>query len=129
MGDSLRAIASACIDLSDGLLADLPRLAESSGCGARICTSEQPAGIGRRSGERAGEAAWQHALAGGEDYELCLAAPTQRAAELDFGSWPTRLDRATQPLRPVAAGARPGAAASCAAVIQFSQSRFDHFAS
>src|SRR5258705_3476451 len=36
LGVALRRLASACIDLSDGLLADLPRLAAASGCGAEL---------------------------------------------------------------------------------------------
>lgn len=43
LGEALRGLASACIDLSDGLWADLPRLAAASGCGwirASSCGTE-----------------------------------------------------------------------------------------
>ena len=68
--------------LSDGLLADVPRLAAASGCGARLDRRPScrfPTAL-RALG---GESAWQHALAGGEDYELCLAAPPAQAAALE----------------------------------------------
>ena len=44
LGDALRGVASACIDLSDGLLADLPRLASASGCGALLEVDRLPRG-------------------------------------------------------------------------------------
>ena len=123
LGEALRGIASACIDLSDGLLADLPRLATASGCGALVDVDQLPVSAALRA--LAGESAWQQALAGGEDYELCLAAPPARAAALEgvAARLAVPLSRCGQ-LRPAAGlELRRGAA-----VIQFSQSRFDHFA-
>lgn len=123
LGEALRGIASACIDLSDGLLADLPRLAASSDCGALLDVDRLPVSAALR--ELAGDGAWQHALAGGEDYELCLAAAPARAVELASlaGQLGVPLSRCGQ-LR-----SAPGLELRRAgAVIQFSQSPFDHFA-
>lgn len=67
-GQILRAktLASAMIDISDGLSTDLRHLCEESGVGARIYAEKVPA---------AGGAANLHfALHGGEDYELLFAA-------------------------------------------------------
>ncbi len=122
LGRALRGVASACIDLSDGLLADLPRLAAACGCGAWLELEQLPMSAGLRA--LAGTTAWEHALSGGEDYELCLAAPPQRAvalaslaAQLDLPL--TRCGR----LRSV-----PGLELRRAGtVIQFSQSPYDHF--
>ncbi len=80
LGASLRGVATACIDLSDGLLADLARLAAASGCGAELELGSLP--LSEALQAIAGEQAWQQALAGGEDYELCFTAPPGRAAAL-----------------------------------------------
>jgi thiamine-monophosphate kinase len=123
LGVALRGVASACIDLSDGLLADLPRLAAASGCGAWLEVEQLPISAALRA--LTGTSAWQHALAGGEDYELCVAAPPARAEALQSlaGRLAVPLTRCGQ-LR-----SAPGLELRRAgAVIQFSQSRFDHFA-
>lgn len=123
LGEALRGVASACIDLSDGLLADLPRLARASGCGAVIHVDRLPLSAAARA--VAGESAWQYALAGGEDYELCFAVPPARTATLAAlaARLAVPLTRCGQ-LRPAPRLElrRDGA------VIQFSQSPFDHFA-
>jgi len=72
-GISLRAIASACIDVSDGLAADLGHLLDASGAGATLELARLP-----RSDALAAltdAARWGHQLAGGDDYELCFTAP------------------------------------------------------
>jgi thiamine-monophosphate kinase len=123
LGEALRGIASACIDLSDGLLADLPRLAASSDCGAVLDVERLP--VSAALHELAGDSAWQHALAGGEDYELCLAAAPAHAAHLQAlaGQLAVPLSRCGQLRAAPGLELRRGAA-----VIQFSQSAFDHFA-
>jgi thiamine-monophosphate kinase len=65
LGRALRGIASAAIDVSDGLLADLGHLCRASGCGASIDIERLP---------RAAAASLEQALYGGDDYELCLTA-------------------------------------------------------
>ena len=42
LGQWLRALASACIDVSDGLFGDLGKLAAASGCGAEIDVTRLP---------------------------------------------------------------------------------------
>jgi thiamine-monophosphate kinase len=80
LGVGLRKLASACIDLSDGLLADLPRLAAASGCGAELEVDRLPLSPALRA--VSGDSAWQQALAGGEDYELCFTASAAHAPQL-----------------------------------------------
>ena len=74
LGLALRGIASACIDISDGLAGDLAKLCRASGVGARLDCPRLP-----RSGpliEAAGEeASLRFALSGGDDYELLFTAP------------------------------------------------------
>lgn len=60
----LRQKATACIDISDGLAADLARLCEASGVSAAL--DSVPVDHG---------ATLEHALYGGEDYELLFTSP------------------------------------------------------
>ena len=64
LGQSLRGRATACMDISDGLAIDLHRLCAASGCGATL--AGVPLAIG---------ASVEHALFGGEDYELLYTGP------------------------------------------------------
>ena len=73
-GLALRGLASAAIDLSDGLLPDLGHLCEASGVGAELDATALPLadGLVAALGE---EGARQAALAGGDDYELLVSLP------------------------------------------------------
>ena len=74
LGQSLAGIATAAIDISDGLYGDLQKLLAASGVGAQIELDALPLSAALRS--RCGpEAQRQFALSGGDDYELCFAAP------------------------------------------------------
>jgi thiamine-monophosphate kinase len=81
-GLALRALASAAIDVSDGLLADLGHLCERSGCGALIDVERVPLSAELLS-TFPPQIALAHALGGGDDYELCFTAPPSRAEEID----------------------------------------------
>ncbi|MCZ8130375.1 MAG: thiamine-phosphate kinase [Steroidobacteraceae bacterium] len=73
-GQRLVGIASACIDVSDGLAQDLGRLAAASAVAAVIRARELP--LSRALHAAAGEArAREFALAGGDDYELLFTVP------------------------------------------------------
>jgi thiamine-monophosphate kinase len=87
LGIALRGLATACIDVSDGLAGDLEKLCSASGVGADIESRELPLSAGLCS--VAGlEARLGFALGGGDDYELLFTAtPADRAriAALDAG--------------------------------------------
>jgi len=77
----LRGRAHACIDVSDGLLADLGHICAASGVGAEIAAESLPASpalLALFDDER--RRALQ--LAGGDDYELCFTAPDSASSLL-----------------------------------------------
>jgi thiamine-monophosphate kinase len=77
-GQALRLIASAGIDISDGLAQDAGHLARASRCGARIELARLPLSPAYHGLTRHLDDPWLPALAGGEDYELLLAVPPER---------------------------------------------------
>ncbi len=86
LGLGLRGIASAMLDVSDGLLGDLDHILESSGVGAVIDEANLPlAPLVAACGDPA--RAFAACTGGGDDYELLFTAPpTQRAALADLSA-------------------------------------------
>jgi thiamine-monophosphate kinase len=81
LGQALRGIASACIDISDGLCADVAHIMERSYLGCDIDSRALP--LSSQLLALKGEAgAIPLALHGGDDYELCFTVPVQKEAEL-----------------------------------------------
>jgi thiamine-monophosphate kinase len=68
-----RRLATACIDLSDGLSTDLAHLCAASNVAAEIEAARLP--LHPLTGTQTPEAAFHSALHGGEDYELLFTAP------------------------------------------------------
>jgi thiamine-monophosphate kinase len=123
LGERLREFASACIDVSDGLLADAAKLAHASGTGVEIHYEALPvsAALEQAAGT---ERARELALTGGDDYELCfsvaeknLAAFTQEVAPQRWAYQRIGVLRAS----PGAVVLRDGS------VMQFSHSGYQHF--
>lgn len=81
LGIALRGRASACIDISDGLAADLAHILDASGVGATIDLSALPVSPAlSAAGDATRVQAW--ILDGGDDYELCFSLPRGRFDEL-----------------------------------------------
>jgi thiamine-monophosphate kinase len=72
LGQALRGQATACIDISDGLLADLGHLCAASGVGMALESAALPLSPALAG---AGDRARDWALAGGDDYELAFTLP------------------------------------------------------
>jgi thiamine-monophosphate kinase len=81
-GLAARGIATAAMDLSDGLIGDLPKLAQASGLAAHVALERLPLSEALRAAV-SGAQARDWALAAGDDYELLLAVPAPRYAELE----------------------------------------------
>ena len=81
-GQALRDLASAAIDISDGLISDLGHILKASGCGARLNLDALPlSGVMKSHFEPEQALTW--ALSGGEDYELCFTVPEINRGALD----------------------------------------------
>ena len=78
LGQALRGLASAALDISDGLLADLGHILDASGVGATVRAAAVPLSPAARGlpGARA------VALTGGDDYELLFTAAAARRQEV-----------------------------------------------
>jgi thiamine-monophosphate kinase len=79
LGNALRGIANAAIDISDGLVADLGHVLEVSRVGAELRADALPLSAAARDLPGARDAA----LAGGDDYELLFTAPPKRRVEIE----------------------------------------------
>jgi len=124
VGISLRGLASACIDVSDGLGGDLEKLCAASGCGAEVDAAALPVSdslcgaVGR-------ELAREYALTGGDDYELLFTVPLARLGAMTIaiahGLGPVTRIGSLVSGNGVRVFTRGG-------VMQFSGAGFDHFA-
>ena len=87
LGQVLPGYASACIDISDGLLSDLGHVLRASSCGARLELGKLPQ-PGILDGLE-NELKWTYQLSGGDDYELLFTLP--RSYEAMIASWRQQL--------------------------------------
>lgn len=79
VGRRLLQVASAAIDISDGLATDLAHVLEASGVGAEVMLDSLPlSGPVAHSITQSGD--WDLALGSGDDYELCFTVPPDRRA-------------------------------------------------
>lgn len=78
LGRSLRGIASAMADVSDGLIADLGHICAASGVAATVRAASVPLSAHALELIRNGEADLAALLTGGDDYELVFCVPPDR---------------------------------------------------
>jgi thiamine-monophosphate kinase len=81
LGIAARELANAAMDLSDGLVGDLPKLAMACGLAAHVDVEKLPLSVELR-GSVDIQQARDWALGGGDDYELLLAVPPAKFSEL-----------------------------------------------
>ncbi len=81
-GQALRGVASAAIDVSDGLAADLGHLLAAERHGATLHAARLPLSAPVQE-QVAATGDWMLALAGGDDYELCFTTDARHRAEVE----------------------------------------------
>lgn len=82
-GVALRRIASAAIDISDGLLADLGHILEASGVGAKLDLEALPTSSELQQCVPDAESRLRLALSAGDDYELCFTIPESKLEQFE----------------------------------------------
>lgn len=81
LGQALGGLANSCIDISDGLLADLGHIVKASGVGAVVELARLPSPA--ELSDLSDEDRWDLQLGGGDDYELCFTAAPERWEEIN----------------------------------------------
>jgi thiamine-monophosphate kinase len=93
-GRALPGVASAAIDISDGLLADLGHIAEQSGMDLEIQAADIPISASVQTCVDVDPALMALVFGGGDDYELAFSAPSEKAEQIL-----TLADTTTTPVR------------------------------
>ncbi|WP_339739793.1 thiamine-phosphate kinase [uncultured Maricaulis sp.] len=78
LGQRLRGLASACLDISDGLIADAGHIAELNGVRIELQSSQIPLSPSAVAAVKAGQIDLAGLVTGGDDYELFFCAPASR---------------------------------------------------
>lgn len=124
LGQSLLGVASAAIDVSDGLLADVAHIADASQSGAEVYVSQLPISPELKA-VADGDSLNRYALVGGDDYELCFTIAPQHREQIKefselFGLPLTEVGRIT-------AGQGVSCLAANGELLDFSQKGYQHF--
>ena len=136
LGTALRGVANSAIDISDGLLADLGHILESSGVGAEISFDELPISNLMRKCMISPEFEFQSKtgedsllqrciLAGGDDYELCFTAPVAQRGTMEGISHRINLPLAR--IGTIVKGSGCIVRSADGSIINMGESGFDHF--
>lgn len=124
IGRSMLGIASAAIDISDGLISDLGHICEQSCVGARLILEQIP--ISNQIStylQHGGD--WATVLAAGDDYELCITVPpTQQSLLEDIR---TNLDCELALVGEIVPGSGVDCIQADGSILTDSISGYDHF--
>ena len=124
LGAALVGIASAAIDVSDGLVADLGHICERSGTGAEIDLAAVPC-VAEVTMLRDVPLVRDALLAGGDDYELVFTAPV--SADREIVALSGRLAVAATPIGRIVADAGVRVRAASGGNVELARKGFDHF--
>lgn len=124
LGQALRGVAHSAIDISDGLLADLGHILESSRVGAEILFDALPVSFSLRP-YLLQEIGARCALSGGDDYELCFTAPIAHRSEVEELSH--RINLPLSRIGAIVAGSGCVVRIADGSIINIGESGYDHF--
>ncbi|WP_133501240.1 thiamine-phosphate kinase [Cognatilysobacter terrigena] len=125
LGRALVDVATSCIDVSDGLLADIAHIARASEVAVHIDVDALPASDALHSAFE-DDARRSLQASGGDDYELCFTAPAAAAARIEAMARDARI--ALSRIGTVDAGAGVTAFDADGRPWTPARSGFDHFA-
>ncbi len=77
LGQALQGIATACMDISDGLMMDAQKLCTASGVGMMLELEQCPLSLAAQAVRDADAAMWQASISAGDDYELLFTVPPE----------------------------------------------------
>jgi thiamine-monophosphate kinase len=82
LGTALRGVASSCIDISDGVVADISHLSESSSVQMVIDADQLPLSAAAKAAAKGKSDSLITLLTGGDDYELAFTIPPEKQDRL-----------------------------------------------
>jgi len=82
LGPALLGVATSCIDISDGLLADIAHIATQSGVGMEIRQDQIPLSNAARALIEQKPDLWASIFSGGDDYELAFTVAPENLSEI-----------------------------------------------
>jgi thiamine-monophosphate kinase len=129
LGGALAGVASAAIDISDGLIADARHIARQSSVQLRIALSDLPLSEAVRDwlqSEKQTDDALCALASGGDDYELLFTAPPSRRRSVELASQLTKTPVAR--IGSVARGGGVQLAGVKGTIIEPREGGWDHFA-
>ncbi|GAB5606334.1 thiamine-phosphate kinase [Sideroxyarcus sp. TK5] len=127
LGLALRDFAHSAIDISDGLLADLKHILDSSGVAAELRYDRLPkCPFLTASGEEMAVLAQDCVLSGGDDYELCFTAPLARREQIMALAAPLHLPLTR--VGKIVSGQGCKLRAADGSVMKVEKEGYDHFA-
>jgi thiamine-monophosphate kinase len=83
LGMAIAGLAHACIDVSDGLIADLGHICAASGVSMRVNASDVPLSTAAEAAVEATKISIESLLTSGDDYELAFTAPKSARTRLE----------------------------------------------
>jgi len=124
-GQALRGIATSCIDISDGLVADLGHICAASGVAAEIDAAMLPRSSAMLTHFSESDSI-DLALGGGDDYELCFTVPADQAGEV--GAIMARIGCGSTRIGRIVEGAGVRVHDEAGETITLAQTGWNHFA-
>ncbi len=121
LGQKLAGIASACMDVSDGLAQDLGQLCAASGVGATIRVQQVPLSAAAREQVSGNPDLLAALLGGGDDYELLFTVPCDNIAVL------MALGEAVTEIGEIAQGTGVSIVSADGKPMQLSRAGYSHF--